>query len=218
MSLSDLTKEQKQYVILGVIVAAAVIVLIVFGVKISLASITEAQNELDDLTKKIESADRSLSKKAEVLAEFDASSGELRAIIESIPPERNYYSWASEIIYAKARLAGLEINAIDEQTDAAGALKDASDKKVNLESYSLRITSHGGFENVVRFLEQIEKDYPLVRTTNIDISTGSEPDSHDVQLFIQWPFNLSSVTDAWTAISQKKSSIEQQRSSENPKE
>lgn len=200
MSLSDLKKEQKQYLILGVMVAVVVAVLIVFGIKVSLSSISEARSELDDLVGKIKAADKALSETHREEAEFRSTIAELTAHLANIPPNRNYYSWATETIYAEARKAGFEIDAIDEIVIAAPGDDSREQDKVELESYSLRITAHGGYENVKRFLKRIASNHPLVRVTGIEISTSSDPDVHNVQLFIEWPFNLGHIAEAWKSI------------------
>jgi hypothetical protein len=209
MNLKDLTKEQKQYVALGAIVTAALLVLIIFGIKVSLSSIGLAKAELDEITRKIENADRSLSRHEQTKKDFVDTSAELSAFLEKMPPERNYYSWATEIIYAKARLSGLEIDAIDEQTEVR--MVDPGAEKANtitLESYTLRIMARGGYGHVKYFLEQLEEDYPLIRVIGLDVSTGSDFDIHDVQLFIQWPFNLNSITEIWDAIAEKQKAVD----------
>lgn len=197
MSLLDLRKEQKQYLIMGVIAAVVLAILIVFGVKVSLSSISEARLELHGLTEKIESAEKSVSANHRNDAEFRLTIAELKTHLANIPPDRNYYSWATEIIYNEARMVHFEIDAIDENTITAPADDSKEQDVVELESYSLRINAHGGYENVKGFLERIAIDHPLVRVTGIEISTGSEPDVHDVQLFIEWPFNLGYITETW---------------------
>jgi hypothetical protein len=200
MNFKDLTKEQKQHIALGGIVATALIVIIVFGIKVSLSSISVARLESNDVTGKIESADRALAMQSKVREEFAQTMRELKEHLQNIPPDRNYYSWATEIIYSKARLTGLEIDAIDEQTRSGIPSKGGNNKELKLESYSLRVTAHGGYETLKQFLELIEKDHPLARVTGVDISTGTDSEIHDMQLVIQWPFNLSVVTDAWASI------------------
>ena len=216
MIFEGLTKQKKQYLALGAIGAVALVVVIVFGVKVSLSSIGEAQVELEDLTRKIESADRALSKQEQVRKEFFETSEELKGMIRIIPPQRNYYSWATEIIYAKARQAGLEVDAVDEQTNMGMVEPDDAEagSEIKLESYALRITAHGGYTHVMNFLEKVEKDHPLVRVTGIDISTGSDPETHDVQFFIEWPFNLGFVTDSWDVVAKKKQMMERGSSRE----
>jgi hypothetical protein len=200
MSLLDLSKEQKQYLILGVVAAVILTVLIVFGIKVSLSSISEARLELHGLTEKIESAEKAVSNDHRDDAEFRSTIAELKAHLAKIPPDRNYYSWATEIIYNEARMVHFEIDTIDENTIAAPADDPKEQDVVELESYSLRINAHGGYENVKGFLERIASNHPLVRVTGIEISTGAEPDVHNVQLFIEWPFNLGYIADSWKGI------------------
>ena len=200
MSLLDLSKEQKQRLILGVIVAIVLVVLVAFGIKVSLSSISEAKAELQDLTGKVKAAEKSLSKTQRDDAVFRETITELTGHLANIPPDRNYYSWATEIIYSKARGVRFEIDAIDEIGTTTAGYTSKKKGTVELESYSLRITAHGGYDNVKRFLQQIALDHPLVRVTGIEISTGSKPDVHDVQLFIEWPFNLGYITEAWKNI------------------
>ncbi len=156
MSLLDLRKEQKQYLILGVVAAVILAVLIVFGIKVSLSSISEARLELHGLTEKIESADKSVSANHRNDAEFRSTITELKAHLAKIPPDRNYYSWATEIIYNEARMVHFEIDTIDENTIAAPADDPKEQDVVVLESYSLRINAHGGYENVKGFLQRID--------------------------------------------------------------
>ena len=209
MSLKDLTKGQKQYIALGGMGAVVLAVIIVFGIKVSLSSIAMAKLKQDDLMGKIESADLALSKQNRIRQEFAESMGALKAYLRDVPPAQNYYSWATEAIYAKARLANLEVDAIDEQARTGGIAPEGEDGKVlKLESYSLRITAHGGYDTLKHFLELIEKDHPLARVITVDISTGTGPEIHDMQLVIQWPFNVGAVSDAWADIVVKQQMVE----------
>ena len=205
MNIADLSKEQKQYVVIGGIVVVVLVALIVF-VSSSLSSTKDARLELADLTGKIDNADRALAKRDQEKTEFSETSAKLKVHIKNFPPNRNYYSWATEIVYDTARLAGLEVDAINEQTSAKKS-KKAGKGATKLESYSLRITARGGFGNIKDFLGQIEESQPLARVTGVDISAGSNPDIHDVQLFIQWPFNLSAIIEAWEAIAKKQEAL-----------
>jgi hypothetical protein len=200
MSLLDLSKEQKQYLILGVLAAVILAILIVFGIKVSLSSMSETRLVLQGLSEKIEAAEKSVSKNYRDDAEFRSTIAELKVHLANIPPDRNYYSWATEVIYNEARMVNLEIDAVDEISIAAPADNPKQQDAMELESYSLRITAHGRYENVRLFLNRIASNQPLVRVTGIEISTGSQPDVHDVQLFIEWPFNLGYITEAWKSL------------------
>lgn len=210
MNVKDLTKEQKQYIALGSIVAVAFVVIIVFGIKVSLSSISDAKMELNEFSDKIENAERALSKQDRIRKDFAETTQGLRGFLKDTPPNRNYYSWAMEIIYAKARMAGLEIDAIDEQARAGVPPSGAAGQPLVLESYSLRINALGSYEQLKGFLELIERDHPMARVVSVDISTGQGPETHGMQLVVQWPFSMNSVTEGWTTIDAK------QQIAENP--
>lgn len=203
MDFKNMTKEQKQYIALGAILMVALIAITTIGIKLSLSSITAARLELDDLTQKIESADRALAKQSRVRKEFAATMASLKEHLQNIPPDRNYYSWATETIHAKARMAGLEVDVVDEMERSSSAPKSTSAQNMKLESYSLLVTAHGSYETLKQFLALIEREHPLVRVTGIDISTGKDPEIHDMKLGIQWPFNLSTLTEVWKNIDVK---------------
>lgn len=209
MSFSDLSKEKKQYLALGGIVAVILIVLSVFGIKVSLSSISEAKLELQDLTEKIEKAEKSVALSHREKPEFCSTVEELKLHLSNIPPDRNYYSWATEIIYAEAREINLDIDAIDEINVVSAPEQSSESDKVELESYSLRITAHGGYDCVKQFLKRVADNHPLVRVTGFEISSGREPEIHDVQLFIEWPFNLGYVAKGWKDIGMAQSKADE---------
>ena len=67
----ELTEEQKRYIAFGGIGAVLLIVLVVFGVRFGMSSITEAKQELEELGKKIETANRQLSRQEKVAQDFE---------------------------------------------------------------------------------------------------------------------------------------------------
>jgi hypothetical protein len=210
MSLKNLTKEQKQYVALGALAAAIVVILMVLGIRFSMATISEAKEELDDLTAKISNANQSLSRSRRTSEDYVETVAMLRKYLTNAPPERNYYSWATQVIYSKARIAGFEVDSIDEipmpQQQRSG-LEDTS--AISFDSYSLRIAAHGGYENTKYFMNLLQQDYPLVRFSGIEISSGQSPDGHDVHLFIQWPFNFGEISKNWDSVADKKMKVAQ---------
>lgn len=202
MNLSELGKEQKQYIALGAIAAVIMLALLFFGIRFILTSSTEAKAEFEALTSKIEKSDRTLAKRSASSLKYDESVARLKLFLEKTPPTRNYYSWATEIIYAVARNTELEVDAVDET--GAGHGKSSSSKDVALESYALRITAHGGYENAKQFLSTIQHENPLVRVTGIEINKGKSPEVHDIQLNLEWPFNFNDLSAVWESIEKKK--------------
>lgn len=212
MTLASLPKEQKQYLVLGLLVAVALVVLSVFGIKISLASIAEAREELKEVSDKIEAADRALAKSQDISAQYVATATELKELLKNVPPTRNYYSWATEIIYNLGRSAALEIDAIDELSFAR-IEKDKKDSKdadgVRLETYTLRITAHGGYRNVKEFLALMDEAHPMARIIGMEISSsGNRPEIHDIELLIQWPFNTDAIAKIWESVTARQLVVE----------
>lgn len=199
MNLSDLTKEQKKYLALGVIAAAALVILIAFGIKVSLSSIRSARSELSALNAKIGSAEKAVVKSRNQHEELNTSIETLKGYLANIPPDRNYYSWATEVIYNEARTVQCEIDVIDEMTVAAMEAESAVKDKVEMESYALRITARGSYESVKQLLRHLTENHPLLRVTGIEISTGISPEIHDVQLLIEWPFNMGYLAEPWSS-------------------
>ena len=208
MNLKDLSKEQKQYLILGAVVSVAVLGAIGVGVKFSLSSIGKARVELQDLTDKVERADRSLKNNKRDEAALYNTISELKVYLERLPPDQNYYSWATEVIYGNARDTRLEIDAINESGTSPQGRNKKAKNEVSVESYSLRIIAHGRYESIKQFLFEIRRKHPLVRITGLEISTGSSPEIHDVQLFVQWPFKLDHIVAAWKDIPAKHPVVE----------
>lgn len=205
MSLSELTKEQKQYIVLGIFVGAALIVLMVFVVKISFSSITTAKVELDDVASKIARAESTLKDREQVTIDFAATKRMLSEHIAATPPMKNYYSWATEIIYSRAREANLEVDAVDELESASRP--PIKDDEVVLEVYTLRISAQGSYEAISRFLGRLEQDQELMRISGVDIRTGKTPESHIAQVFAQWPFNLGVLEGGWEKVDSQKTII-----------
>jgi hypothetical protein len=206
MNIKDLSKEQKQYIALGLLSTAILVILMVLGIRFSMATISTAKEELDVLTDKINRANQALSRSKQTSKEYVDTIDVLKKYLANAPPERNYYSWATEVIYSKARLADLEIDSIDEISipNQRRSGTDAAAATISFDSYSLRIMGHGGYENTKFFINLLKKDYPLVRFSGVEISSGKNPEAHDVQLFVQWPFNFGDITRNWDAIADKK--------------
>ena len=202
MSLKDLTKEQKQYIVLGVLAFVILIVLLVFGIRFSLSSIGDAKKELGELTDKIQNADRTLGQRNKVSSDFQKSMQMIKQYLDNAPPDRNQYSWATEVVYSAARKVGLEIDTIDEISGPATKTPKKGDI-IRFESYALRISSHGSYESVKRFIESIKADYPLVRFSGVDINVSKSPELHNVQMWMQWPLNLGFIAEQWKSVEAK---------------
>ena len=196
MDLKNLTKDQKQSI--GVIGVGLIILIVLVGIgfKVGFSSIPAAQLELDEMNKKVSQAENLLRGSEKSQLDLAKIGHELGSILGSLPPERNYYSWATEIIYDVARLVHLDVDAIDEQSNAVFHSKKSDKNAIHLESYSLRVTAHGGYEGIKSFLKEIEKNQPLARISGVNIRATQNPEMHDVILFVHWPIGLDSIAES----------------------
>ncbi|MDF7801282.1 hypothetical protein P4C99_17520 [Pontiellaceae bacterium B1224] len=196
MNLSELTKEKKQYLILGIVGGVAILAAIGFGVNFSFSSLAASKAELAELTEKINRAERTLSGTGKTMDGLEEAVSRLKGYLDFIPPEQNYYSWATELVYSKGRKAGLEIESVDE-IRVSGGNKSIPDDPVYFETYSLRITARGGYAQTKAFLKDIETNLPLVRFSGLEVSKSNDLALHDIQIIIQWPFKLNRITKLW---------------------
>jgi len=193
MNVQDLIKEHKTYVIsAGISIAATAIIVGGFWLRIS--SLSSEKADLDGLSGKIRTGEKSLSKQSQNSKDYDRTVALIEGYLANLPPSKNYYSWATEIIYAEADDTEFEIDAIEELNKFDS---DPIGNKIQLESYSLRITAHGSYDDVERFVQGIEENYPVVRFSGLEISKGAAPEVHDIQIYIQWPFRLGNIADVW---------------------
>ncbi|MDF7809118.1 hypothetical protein P4E94_16855, partial [Pontiellaceae bacterium B12219] len=196
MDLSNLTKEQKQYIVLGGLVVVGLVAGLIFGLGKLMSSVTEDKMELEDLSAKVSRAERTLSGYSKIVENFEQTIMDLEGYLDNVPPDQNYYSWATEIIYAKGRRVGLEIESVDE-IGMSGAKINDPNNPVYFEAYSLRITARGGYQQLKNFLQDVERNHPLVRFTGLEIGRGRQSEVHVIQLVAQWPFKLNRITKLW---------------------
>lgn len=196
MNFSDLTDEQKKYILIGVVGVALIGVVIGYGLKFSGNVIKTSTAELDDLTQKITSAQRAFSKQEKNNSDLMRIVKSLDLNLDDLPPDQNYYSWVTGLVTDEARLVGLEIDTIDKHGKKVieGNLKD---KTVKLTPFSVRIIARGGYNELIDFVRQIETKHPLVWVTSVDISTGRKPDVHEIKLIAQWPAKMRAMTASW---------------------
>jgi len=206
MSLSNLTKQQKQYLSAGVVVVLIVAILAALGIKVSLSSIGKAKAELATLSQQIDQADGALSRRNQISEDYERTVSILKSHLKNVPPDVNYYSWATETIYSAGRNSNLEIDSVDEVSSIGKAGGDEN-AAIKFELYSLRIVARGTYKQIKTFIQNVEQKHPLLRFTGLDITAGTNPDSHNVQLYVQWPFKLGAIAKNWADIEAKQHMI-----------
>ena len=116
MNFAALTKEQKQYIALGAIGAVLLgYCLINFGLFPMLAHWRGIQDEYNELSSKLEDADRLIASEDTLRNHVKASADTLQAALwEHLPDTDNPLSWATQKIYFEAREHGIDVQSVTE--------------------------------------------------------------------------------------------------------
>ena len=191
MSLSDLTKEQKQYVVLGLLVVVILGFFAISGIKQSLQTMDDTKAQLEQITSEVHRSESTLSGQNHVNAEYAETVKQLEQYLSQDLPERNRYTWASKVIYPIAYETQLTIETIEEVS--APRNRKNTPNSISLESYSIRINATGSYDSVREFVRKVYEQHPLSRVAGLDISKGLTPESHRVQIQIQWLCKLNEL-------------------------
>jgi len=186
MDFSNLSKQQKDRLILIVMVTVLLVVGIGYGIKSVFAISTRVKNENEILEGKISRAERMIGQQKRFLKNAQEISAELKTYIKEAPHEEKYRSWASDLIKVLAKKAMFKIDPIEIQ---GGATKNKEDT-LNIGT-SFKIMAHSEYETCLNFLKMMEKEYPLVRVVSIEINPGTDVEIHEISIVIQWPSNLA---------------------------
>jgi len=194
MDFSNLSKQQKDRLVLMVMGGVLFLAGIGYGVKSGFSISTRVEDENKILEKKIIRAEGVGGKQRRLLKKAQEISAELKIYATEAPPEKNYYSWASELLYALAKKVSFKIDRIEKQGSTSVVMKGKgkkSQKDALKISTSLKIVAHGEYETCLNFLKMMEKEYPLARVVSIEINLGENIEIHNVDIVIQWPSNLA---------------------------
>lgn len=196
MQFSDLTKAQRQYLASG---ALGLLIMLGGGWIIGKVSavVDKSREELASLESKISVADQNIRHSARMKKKLSEIVEELDKKIAQTPPDLNNYSWTTELMYPLGRASRLEIDSISELRDSS---KLPGGANVVVGAYAIRITAQGSYASVVGFIDELERNHPMVRVTGVEIRSAGEPAKHQVQLFVQWPCQLQQMKVRWKEV------------------
>ena len=195
-NLSNLSKQQKDRLLLMVMGGVLLVGGVGYGLKsvFAISASVESKNEI--LESKISRAERMVRMQNRLLKDTQDISAELKTYIKEAPPEKDYYPWASKLLYALAKETAFEIkDVIDIGGSSSSPKVKGKDKKVKVDVLKIgsnfKVVAEGEYETCLNFLKTMEKEYPLVRVVSVDIKPGENVEIHNVNIVIQWPSNLA---------------------------
>ncbi|MDD4735826.1 MAG: hypothetical protein PHP44_06950 [Kiritimatiellae bacterium] len=189
MNWQTLSKEQKQYIFLGSVVAIALIY-VLYTVAGSLLATDEKGAEkvdLEALEGEVASAERTLRKERPIIQEYEEVQRYLDEVSAYFPNEDNRYSWVTELIYTQGRNYGIEVENITElgRQETPGA-------DLAFGRYAVQVNLRCRYDRLIQFVKFFEDDNPMLRITQLSIvSDDKDPVNHSVKLIMEWPTSLS---------------------------
>lgn len=191
MNFSNLSKEQKQYVFLGVVIGiGALYSLVTFGVKPFIDRWGQTKEEYEQLQEDLAEASEKVNRTSRVLLELDSTYTNLVNLADQyIPPSQNALSWVTQRIYKHARRLGLGVESIDEQT-VEPPWMDIPGGERFFTLYSVRLSTQTGYNKLREFIQEVHASNPLVMIGDISVDGLGEkrPEQHRVSVLIQWPW------------------------------
>ncbi len=193
MKLPDDPKERTQYIILGIIVLAAVgYSLVQFVIMPGIARRAARAQRIVELREQLETAEsktrmlRTSRDTAISLAKEVITQTQEYVIVPALGG--NFLLVAQEIIEANAREAGVELESIRQTGESTLPNSPARSQPNAFGAYSIQVALHGSLEDLARFLKTVEESNPYVCITGLTITPQpATPARHLFSLQVTWP-------------------------------
>ena len=190
MAWKELSKDQKQKFILGLLGAAtllyAVKVLFVDGMvqegHFAEESVEDVRAKLADYHTRLEPGARKMAQQL-----LDQRTNMVSITENHLPPRGGEFAWAANQVYQLQQRLGLDITKEDvgilQRTAPGGPLL----KESSFVPYTMKATFSGSFAETAALLHGLEKQYPYATISRLNVTTGTTPDRHNVEFILQWP-------------------------------
>jgi hypothetical protein len=187
IDFKNLTKQQQQYLVLGLIVVAAVL----YGGSLLVGALLKADKksraELDELTVKIDRAEALLRGGLDLYKKLESAESDLDKWLRLVPEHGDEYIWATERVSELIRGTGIVKKSVEEISAAAPAV-GVNGASPLLGSYAVRVVATGGYAQLCHFLDKVGRESSLATVQQLDISGGgSSPETHNLKIDLCWP-------------------------------
>lgn len=189
MNFSEMSKEQKQKVVLaGMGGAALLYVLYQFVLLPGLGSAGKSKAELETLQVEMEKVNTTLSSGTRLRNDLASSASALKeSNAKYIVPSDNPLAWALERVYECAEPLGIEITSVSPLTGAPAPWERATGSPLNFIPYTVKVVTKCGYFTLVGLLKAIESANPYVCVSDLQIKGSLDPLVHDVEFMLVWP-------------------------------
>ena len=189
MKWETMSKEQKQYAILGGVGGLALIYVLYTVLSSLLAAPADKNAETvdpDTLESNVQAAERTLKKERPIMREYEDGLAYLDEVRKYFPNEDNRYSWVTELIYTQGRNFGIEVESINEL-----GRQEAAVTVPPFTRYAVQVNLRCRYDRLVAFIKHCEEDNPMMRITQLTINSDeNDPVNHTVKVVMEWPTSL----------------------------
>lgn len=190
MAWKELSKDQKQKFILGLLGAVTVL----YAVKtLFLDNVVQrsqfASESVEDVRAKLADYHSRLEPGSAALAQqvLKVRENMVNITSKNLPPQGGEFAWAASKVYELQQQFKLDITKEDVgvllRTSAGGPLL----KQSAFVPYTVKTTFEGSFAETVGFLHGLEQKYPYATLSRMNFTAGSTPEKHAVEIILQWP-------------------------------
>jgi hypothetical protein len=205
MNFQNISKEHKQYIVLGgIVVVTSLFAVINFVLMPMKAKWSNARAEFETLRSSVDDAHRMVKNERKIQVNLEKSDEVLqRAAGEFLPDIENPLSWATQKMYAQSRVVGVEIASVSEVGGSVLLQTQAKDEHRAFGSYAVRVIMECSFERLKALVQAMEESNPYLSITGLTVdSRPNTPNAHSVNLVIEWPICLN--TAALEKLAEKK--------------
>ena len=198
-SWQQMTKEQKQYSVLGGVVGAvALYALVTFGATPLMQRSEAGQKELKQLQEQLAQADQLLRRESVLREEYKRDSQTLAELINrALPPPDNPLSWAALRVYQAAQAVNLKVEALKVESlsvpwsltppPTAPGAEPSKARVYHFAPYGLQMGVQCSYNELVRLVRKLQED-PNLSISRLSITgQAGTPEVHAVTLVVMWP-------------------------------
>ncbi|MDF3130426.1 hypothetical protein P0Y35_14560 [Kiritimatiellaeota bacterium B1221] len=204
MKFSEMNKEQKQLVILGVGGAITILFIVVnLLVKPAKEAALKAEEVIAELESEVNRGQMVLDRDLKVKKEVKASAKEILEIVNrELPPSTGRYAWALANITEVFEDMGVYLDMEETRGLRYLPLKDGQEFNPDSVSmwvpYSVTVRFKTSFENLKKILNLLKEKFPYCSIAKLDIRASEQDyENHNISLILEWPVFRFDSDQAW---------------------
>ncbi len=191
MKWESMNQQQKQKVILGVILGIGCLVALKqFVLTPFLNKRAANREEYETLKSKLDKAATAAKNEFVLSEKLEASTKELLNIAnELVPSSDNPLSWVTRKLYAQARLVGVDIESVSEADGGLQTFELKEQAQRAFKPYGVRLMTQCTYAQLVNLVRLLEDNNPYLSVSGINISSQlGSANRHQVTILVEWPF------------------------------